>query len=147
VLEATPAAVYAALTTPQGLRGWWTQDGDTATAVGSTIHFRFGRNHEDMRIERLESGREVRFAPCGCAHRRRRHCTKGRVGGHAARLPPFAGQESGTRLDFEHRGLGPAFACYELCSSNGWRHYLGSLRQFVETGRATRCELAATEAT
>jgi uncharacterized protein YndB with AHSA1/START domain len=26
VLEAHPAAVYAALTTPQGLRGWWTED-------------------------------------------------------------------------------------------------------------------------
>jgi uncharacterized protein YndB with AHSA1/START domain len=36
VLQANPAAVYTALTTPEGLRGWWTHDCDVATEVGST---------------------------------------------------------------------------------------------------------------
>jgi uncharacterized protein YndB with AHSA1/START domain len=36
VLQANPAALYTALTTPEGLRGWWTHDCDVATEVGST---------------------------------------------------------------------------------------------------------------
>jgi uncharacterized protein YndB with AHSA1/START domain len=146
-LNASPAAVYAALTTPEGLRGWWTQDCDVPTGPGQTLHFRFGRTHKDMRIERLVPGREVRW-----------HCT----GAHIAatkiavkdewvgtdlvfRLAPDAVDNEGrTRLDFEHIGLVPAFECYDFCS-DGWRYFLGSLQQLVETGRGTpyEVELAA----
>jgi uncharacterized protein YndB with AHSA1/START domain len=33
-------AVYEAITTPEGLRGWWTTDCDVSTEVGET-HFPF----------------------------------------------------------------------------------------------------------
>ncbi len=37
LIEANPVAVYAALTTPEGLRGWWTQDCDVAPVVVRTM--------------------------------------------------------------------------------------------------------------
>lgn len=37
ILDAPPATVYAALTTPEGLRGWWTEDCDVATVPGGMI--------------------------------------------------------------------------------------------------------------
>jgi len=145
VLEANPPAVYAALTTPNGLRGWWTQDCDVATKVGDTVHFRFGRNHKDMRIERLEPGREVRWL-CTGAYIAAAQLTRRDewVGTQLVfRLTP---QGNGrTHLDFEHIGLVPAFECYGLCSS-GWRHYLDSLQRFVETGRGTPYEPEAAAA-
>ena len=141
VLEANPAAVYAALTTPEGLRGWWTHDCDVATAGSRSTASGY---HKDMRIERLEPG--PKLALHGCAHRRRGPQAQGGMGGHAASFPLKADGEGGTRLDFEHRGLVPALECYRLCS-NGWRHYLGSLQQFVDTGRGTPYELAAAAAT
>jgi hypothetical protein len=61
------------------------------------------------------------------------------------RLAPDAVDNEGrTRLDFEHIGLVPAFECYDFCS-DGWRYFLGSLQQLVETGRGTpyEVELAA----
>jgi len=143
VLEANPAAVYAALTTPQGLRGWWTQDCDVATKVGGTTRFRFGRNHKDMRIERLQPGREVRWL-----------CTAAQMFAAAqlTRKDEWAGTqivfrltpdgEGRTRVDFEHVGLVPELECYDQCS-NGWRYYLDSLQQFVANGRGTPHELAA----
>ena len=124
VLEANPAAVYAALTTPEGLRGWWTHDCDVATEVGSTIHWLCTGAHiaaADLKHKEEWVGTQLVF-----------------------RLRPDG--EGGTRLDFEHRGLVPALECYRLCS-NGWRHYLGSLQQFVDTGRGTPYELAAAAAT
>ncbi len=51
--------------------------------------------------------------------------------------------EGRTQLDFEHVGLVSAFECYDLCS-NGWHYFLDSLQQFVETGRGTPYEVAAT---
>jgi uncharacterized protein YndB with AHSA1/START domain len=136
VLEANPDAVYAALTTPKGLRGWWTQDCDVATEVGGDLHFRFACSHKHMRIERLEPDREVRWLCTGA------HIAVGQlthkdewVGTQLVfHLSPDG--EGRTRLDFEHRGLVPAFECYDLCS-DGWGHYLGSLQRFVATGRGT----------
>ena len=53
VIGASLAAVRAALTTPDGLRGWWTRDCDVDPRVGGRLQFRFGRNHKEMRIEKL----------------------------------------------------------------------------------------------
>jgi len=146
VLEATPAAVYAALTTPDGLRGWWTQDCEIATEPGGTSHFRFGRNHKHMRIERLEPGREVRWL-CVGAHIAAAQLThRDEWIGTRLNFRLAADGEGRTRLDFEHVGLVPALECYDLCS-HGWQHYLGSLQRLVDTGRGTPYELALAAAT
>ena len=136
VVDATPATVYAALTTPEGLRGWWTDDCDVATVVGETITFRFGPTSKDMRIDRLDADREVRW-----------HVTKAHIAaGNLARRDEWVGTDivfrmapagaGRTRLDFEHVGLVPGLDCYALCE-NGWRHFMASLKQLAETGRGT----------
>ena len=145
VIEADPATVYAALATPEGLRGWWTQDCDVQTRVGATMHFRFGPNHKAMRIEKLEPVSEVRW-----------RCTEAHIAaGQLARRDEWVGTQlvfrltphanGHTRLDFEHIGLVPALECYRLCN-DGWRYFLCSLQQFIETGRGTPYQLEAAAA-
>lgn len=135
-IAASPAAVYAALSTIAGLRGWWTQDCDGVAEVGATLHFRFGTCYKDMRVERQEPGREVRWL-----------CTRAHVEGEAITRadewlgtePVFRLSDAGqgrTRLDFEHIGLVPSFQCYGICCE-GWQHFLGSLRAYMETGEGT----------
>lgn len=145
IVNANPGTVYAALTTPEGLRGWWTQDCDVVTEVGGTNQFRFGRNHKDMRIERLEPDREVRWL-CTDAHIAQLTHKDEWVGTQLVFHLTPAEKEEHTRLDFEHIGLVPAFECYELCS-NGWRYFLGSLQQFVESGRGTPYDLTPADVT
>lgn len=141
ILDADPATVYAALATPNGLRGWWSQDCDVATEVGGTIRFRFGRNYKDMRIERLEPDREVRWL-CIRAHMTAITRKDEWVGTRIVfRLAPEG--KGRTRLDFEHIGLVPSLECYDLCS-NGWQYFMTSLQQLVETGCGTPHELAGT---
>ncbi len=145
IINATPAAVYAALTTPAGLRGWWTDDCDVPTEVGSTIHFRFGPNYKDMRIEQLDPSREVRW-----------HCTRAHIAvGDLARRDEWVGTDiefhltpegdGRTRVHFEHIGLVPELSCYELCNG-GWQYFMSSLQQFVETARGTPYTIKAAEA-
>jgi uncharacterized protein YndB with AHSA1/START domain len=136
VIDAAPSAVYAALTTAEGLRGWWTPECTVDTHVGGVIHLHFGQTRKDMCIEQLDTNRGVRW-----------FCTRARIASEdlthkdewvgteiAFRLTPtFDGK---TRLDFEHVGLVPSLECYAMCE-RGWRYFLGSLKQLAETGRGT----------
>jgi uncharacterized protein YndB with AHSA1/START domain len=132
LIEASPATVYAALTTVRGLRGWWSEECDIE---GDTIHMHFGSTHKDLRIEAQQPEREVRW---------RCSAVQG-MPGHACASdewldtqPAFHLQDEGqgTRVRFEHAGLVPSMACYDMCHE-GWHHFLESLRQYAVTGRGT----------
>ncbi|SMC27936.1 Uncharacterized conserved protein YndB, AHSA1/START domain [Andreprevotia lacus DSM 23236] len=145
IIAASPATVYAALTTADGLRGWWTADCDVATGVGGELRFRFGAHYKHMRIEKLDPAREVRWR-CTVAHLAvdtlKRHDEW--VGTELSfRL---TGLDDGrTRLDFEHIGLTPTLECYDLCSG-GWDHFLASLQQYAQTGQGTPAASSCAEA-
>ncbi len=132
-VSATPAAVYAALATIDGLRAWWTRDCDGSTEVGGSIHFRFGSSWKDMRVARAEPGREVRWV-----------CTGAHIDVDAfARKDEWVGTElvfrigeagqGRVRLDFDHIGLVPSFECFGVCEK-GWQQFLGSLEHYLQTG-------------
>ena len=145
-IEAPPAAVYAALTTPDGLRGWWTRDCEVAPGIGASLVFRFGPNRKQMRVDHLQPDTEVRWL-CTAAHiavgdlRRRDEWVGTRL---VFRLAP--GAAGGTRLLFDHEGLVPAFECFDLCSA-GWQHFLASLALYCRTGRGTPYTAAPAAAT
>jgi len=136
VINAEPSAVYAAIATQKGVRGWWTETCTADAHAGGTSQFRFGTICKDMSIEQLDPNRGVRW-----------FCTRVDVGSESnAQITEWVGTEMAfrltptidgkTRLDFEHIGLVPALECYDLCS-NCWSYFLGSLQQLVETGRGT----------
>ncbi len=50
VAHATPDPVYEALTTVDGLSGWWTETTTGSTAVGDVIEFRFPPGGFDMEV-------------------------------------------------------------------------------------------------
>jgi uncharacterized protein YndB with AHSA1/START domain len=134
LLAASPRAVYAALTTQDGLRQWWTHTCDVGTEVGSRSTFRFGPHHKVMEIERLVPEREVVWR-CVVAHiavasfQRKDEWVGTRI---VFRLSPA--RDGKTVLDFEHIGLTPEFECHEACVE-GWDQYLGSLKALVESGQ------------
>lgn len=141
-IKASPAAVYAALTTIQGLRAWWTQDCAGGVAVGDTLEFRFSECYKDMRIEKLQADSEVRWL-----------CTRAHIVAESVNLADewvgtqvvFHISDAGlgkTQLDLEHIGLLPSLQCYTLCQ-NGWQHFLASLQQYLETGTGTPFALAS----
>jgi uncharacterized protein YndB with AHSA1/START domain len=52
-------AVYEALTTREGLSGWWTTDTQAENKVGGLLKFCFGNGGFDMRVLELEPARRV----------------------------------------------------------------------------------------
>ena len=133
IVKANPAIIYAALTTTKGVRAWWTQTCEVAEAVGGTVKVQFGGSHKQMRIEKLEPNREVRWL-CTAAHINHDSLMRKDewVGTEIVfRLTPNG--QGQTRIDFDHIGLVPSFECYDLCN-NGWKFFLNSLQQLAETG-------------
>ena len=61
-IGATPSAVYDALTTRDGLAGWWTRDTrGQGGKVDDVLQFRFGAGGFDMRVRELEPARRVQW--------------------------------------------------------------------------------------
>ncbi|MGB7098141.1 MAG: SRPBCC domain-containing protein, partial [Xanthobacteraceae bacterium] len=51
--------VYGALTTREGLSGWWTTDTQGESKVGSVLKFRFGNGGFDMKVLELQPAKHV----------------------------------------------------------------------------------------
>src|SRR3954471_20744719 len=59
VRSSSPDDVYRALTTLEGLSGWWARDTTGDPDLGGTIAFRFGPGGFDMHVVELVPGKRV----------------------------------------------------------------------------------------
>lgn len=123
-VEAPVADVYEALTTLDGLRGWWTVDTDGDPSTGGTLAFRFDVGGFDMRVLELEPDAHVRWEV---------------VDGP----PEWIGTVIDWRLSqedewaivlFEHAGWAEPVPFMSHCSTK-WATFLLSLKSLVETGK------------
>ena len=133
-INASPETVYKALTDLKGLRGWWTEDTQGNSKVGSTLTFRFSEeDYNTMQVEKLVPNQEVHWK-CVEQNFSNLEIPDEWVGTTVVfQLKPRG--KSGTHLHFEHRGLIPKFKCYDLCRQ-GWDHFLKtSLKNYIEKGK------------
>jgi uncharacterized protein YndB with AHSA1/START domain len=125
VIRASPAQVYCALTTPDGLAAWWTRDVTAEPTVGSVALFGFNRRDVTFRmfVQELAEAARVRW-----------YC----LGGH----PEWKDTEiafalsqatDGTVVDFAHRGWKSSDGIFAVCNFD-WARYLASLKAYLETG-------------
>ena len=119
----TPEKVYEALTTIDGLAGWWTEDTSGSTDTGGVIEFRFPPGGFDMEVIDQQPSERVTWKV---------------VGGP----PEWVGttvdwrlrQESAhTIVLFKHEGWDEPVEFMHHCSTK-WATYLMSLKSLVETG-------------
>ena len=120
--------VYAALTTIDGLAGWWTEDTKGDDTVGGVIRFRFanapGAGGFDMKVLDNKSGTLVRWEV---------------VDGPPEWIGTHVGFEL-TQVDdwaillFKHEGWKEPVEFMHHCSTK-WASFLLSLKKYVETGK------------
>jgi uncharacterized protein YndB with AHSA1/START domain len=122
--HASPEGVYDALTTLDGLSGWWTEDTTGQTRVGDVVKFRFGPpGGFDMCITELDPGRLVRWEVVDGPSEW--------VGTHVN----WELRQDGdfTIVLFRHEGWREPVEFMYHCSTK-WASFLLSLKQLVETG-------------
>jgi uncharacterized protein YndB with AHSA1/START domain len=124
VEKASPQQVYDALTTVDGLSGWWTeQTSGKPSDIGGVIEFLFGPGGFDMEVTALDPGRHVGWKV---------------VEGPEEWLGTtvrFDLRQDGdyTIVLFKHEGWRAPVEFMHHCSTK-WAIYLMSLKQLVETG-------------
>jgi uncharacterized protein YndB with AHSA1/START domain len=124
-IQSSPDATYTALTTLDGLAGWWTTTTHGNPDVGGTVAFRFGpQGGFDMKVLELQPGRRVLWQV---------------VGGPEEWLGTkvsFALRRDGdfTVVLFEHQGWKEPVEFMHHCSTK-WATYLLSMKSLLEGGR------------
>ncbi len=115
--------VYAALTTIEGLSGWWTRDTKGDTEVGGILEFRFAPGGFDMRVLESVPGKSVVW-----------EVTDGPPEwiGTTVRFDLKQDDDYAIVL-FAHEGWAEPVEFMYHCSTK-WATYLVSLKELVETG-------------
>src|SRR5688500_1490003 len=116
----TPKGAYDALTTVDGLSGWWTTDTDGDAGPGGVVRFRFANGGFDMEVVETVPGGWVRWRV---------------VAGPGERVDTaidFALEQVGdhTVVRFSHRDWREPVDFMHHCSTK-WATYLMSLKALV----------------
>jgi uncharacterized protein YndB with AHSA1/START domain len=129
-IEAPPQRVWAALTQPNEIGHWWTNDLNATPEVGSLAEFRFGEWGDFvLRFEVAELERDKKV------HWIYRFGSVAQWAGTSItwQLEPF---HNGTRVIFTHGEFVKKDEVYEQTRGN-WNYFLASLKSYLETGKGT----------
>jgi len=123
IKSSSPDDVYKALTTLEGLSGWWTSDTQGASKVGGVLQFRFGGGGFDMEVLELHSAKRVRQVVDG---------PEEWIGTKIS----FDLRQEGdwTIILFKHQGWKEPVEFMHHCSTK-WGVFLLSLKSLLETGK------------
>ena len=123
VNQASKDATYQALTTCDGLAGWWTVDTTGDNRVGGVVKFRFGGGGFDMEVLELDPGARVRWL-----------VVDGPQEWIGTRIDfDLKEDEGGTVVMFKHRDWKEPVEFMHHCSTK-WAMFLMSLKAMIETG-------------
>ncbi|PWI17018.1 SRPBCC domain-containing protein [Streptomyces sp. Act143] len=120
----SPDAVYAALTTVEGLANWWTQDTEGDPRVGGVIRFRFVPGGFAMKVLEAQPAERLVW-----------EVVEGPEEWIGTRVRFELKQEDDfTIVLFRHEGWREPVEFMYHCSTK-WATYLMSLKKLVETGK------------
>jgi uncharacterized protein YndB with AHSA1/START domain len=116
--------VYRALTTREGLAGWWTIDTQGESKVGGILQFRFRAGGFDMKVLELDPARRVLW-----------QVVDGPAEWIGTKVSFELRQESDwTLVFFRHQGWKEPVEFMYHCSTK-WAVFLLSLKSLLETGK------------
>ena len=125
-VNASPDAVFDALTTVGGLAAWWNPATGTGAAGGELKFIMNAPEPLVIHVDEAIRPTYVRWTVTDCPFLpdwigTRPSFTITPVGGDA------------TDLHFEHKGMREELECFHMCTRS-WDHYMRSLREYLETG-------------
>ncbi len=127
LIKAPPEKVYKALTSTEGLRGWWTLEAKTDEQVGGVAEFIFGEHyHDKMRIINLEPDKKVEW-----------ECFEDDKEWIGTTFTFDLEEKDGdTILRFTHDNWKEETDFFASCNYH-WGYYMQSLKQYCESGSGT----------
>jgi uncharacterized protein YndB with AHSA1/START domain len=130
-VDATPQAVFDAVTNP---KGWWAKDieGDTA-AKGDEFVQTYGDMHRcRIRVTEAVPGEKVSWYVLENYF----SFTEDKTEWTGTTITfDIKENDDGTEVAFTHEGLVTGYECYDVCSNAWGSHINGSLRDLIVTGK------------
>ena len=131
LISAEPESVYNAIT--KDIDKWWTELSNQALQVGDQLTVRFEKTTSwVMTVSEAFPNRSLIWKVSEANHDLEGITTKDEWKGTTIKWK-IVGNETGSKVTFTHEGLVPALECYEICEA-GWGYFLGSLKNYLETG-------------
>ena len=124
-IEASPAKVYAAISTSEGNRGWWTADSKVDQKVGGKAAFGFDKREAvfNMTVDKLTPNKEVVMS-----------CHGDHPEWNGTTLTWSIGKDGDqTSLRFTHSGWKSATDFCASCNSM-WGQLMFRLKRYAESG-------------
>jgi uncharacterized protein YndB with AHSA1/START domain len=124
IKSSSPADVYKALATIEGLARWWTSDTSGDSKTGGTLVFRFGEGGFDMKVLELKPAERVVWQVTGGPDE------------WLGTTINFDLKQNGdwTIVLFKHQGWKEPVEFMHHCSTK-WAVFLLSLKSRLETGK------------
>ena len=124
---ADPAATYTALTTTDGVAGWWTTRNQTSGTVGEVDQMWFpdAPMAWELRVDEAVPGKVLA-----------RHCVGGppQWVGTDVRFALEPAPQGGTRILFDHTGFAQVDEMFRVVTL-GWAQMLLQLKQYLDSGQ------------
>ncbi len=126
-INAYPLTVFEAVSTLEGLSGWWTEDTGGSTETGEIVNFRFGdRYYIEMEIVKQEQGKYLEWK-----------CHQGEDEWIGTNLTfEIIPNGENSLVKFTHRNWKEITDFYGVCNYH-WGLYMKSIKLFCETGTGT----------
>jgi len=124
-IKSSPEATYRALTTREGLAGWWTTDTRGDGSAGTAIEFHFGsRGRIDMKVLEREPSQRVLW-----------EVVRGPAEWIGTRVHFELGKDDDyTVVRFRHEGWKEPIEFMHHCSTK-WATFLMSMKSLLESGQ------------
>jgi uncharacterized protein YndB with AHSA1/START domain len=124
-IKSSPTEVYSALTTVEGLAGWWTTDTQgEGNDLGGVLQFRFEAGGFDMKVLELHPGKRVLWEVVDGPEEW--------IGTHVDW--DLNQVDDHTIVLFKHEGWKEPVEFMHHCSTK-WAVFLMSLKSLIETGK------------
>jgi hypothetical protein len=124
IKASSPEAAYQALTTLNGLSGWWTTNTQGDSKVGGVLKFRFGAGGFDMKVLELDPGKRVLWQVVDGP----KEWIGTKISWDLRRADDW------TIILFKHQGWKEPVEFMHHCSTK-WGVFLISLKSLLETGK------------
>jgi uncharacterized protein YndB with AHSA1/START domain len=127
-IAADPHNVFDALTKPEGIARWWTDDLSARPEVGSLAEFRFRQGAFVIQLEIAELDQDKQL--CWILQKGAPHWAGTSV---TWQLEPA---HNGTKVVFSHAEFAQVDEPFES-TRRIWEYFLKSLKSYLETGKGT----------
>jgi uncharacterized protein YndB with AHSA1/START domain len=132
LISAKPESVYEAIT--KDIDKWWTELSNQALQVGDQLVVRFEKTTSwEMTVSEAFQDRSLVWKVAQANHDLEGITKKDEWKGTTIRWK-IVEDETGSKVTLTHQGLVPELECFEICRA-GWGHFLGSLKDYLETGK------------